>query len=115
MSQQTRTYSFESIQDSLQKGKDMTGLEYLQAMMLGELSPAPAVQSLGMYGISCKEGEAIFGFVPEDYHYNAVGQFAKVSNPGVRVFVDKMDDMIQIYNHTAEICFDNEKIYLITG
>lgn len=73
MSQQTRTYSFESIQDSLQKGKDMTGLEYLQAMMLGELSPAPAVQSLGMYGISCKEGEAIFGFVPEDYHYNAVG------------------------------------------
>lgn len=47
--------------------------------------------------------------------YDAVGQFAEVSNPGVRVFIDKMDDMSQIYNHTAEICFDNERIYLIAG
>ena len=70
---QTRTYSFHSIEESLNKAKDFTGLEYLQAMISGELTPAPAVQTLGMYGISCQEGEAIFGFIPEDYHYNAVG------------------------------------------
>ena len=46
---------------------------------------------------------------------DAVTAFAKISNPGIRVFIEKMDDMIQIYNYTSEICFDNEKIYLIAG
>lgn len=53
---------------------------------------------------------------------NAVGMekavvedFSKLSNPGTRVFVEKMDDMIQIYNHTSKICFDDKKIYLIAG
>lgn len=41
--------------------------------------------------------------------------FADISNPGIGVFVEKLDDMVNIYNHTAEICFDKENIYLITG
>ena len=41
--------------------------------------------------------------------------FASISNPGTGVFIDKMNDMIQIYNHTTEICFDENKIYLIAG
>lgn len=51
---------------------------------------------------------------------NAIGMerkaakaFAAVGNPGTRVFVEKMEDMIQIYNHTSQICFDSEKIYLL--
>lgn len=36
-----------------------------------------------------------------------------ISNPGTAVFVDKMTDMIQIYNHTEQICFDEKRIYLI--
>lgn len=43
----------------------------------------------------------------------AVKAFAAVGNPGTRVFVEKMEDMIQIYNHTSQICFDSEKIYLL--
>lgn len=43
----------------------------------------------------------------------AVGAFAEVGNPGTGVFVEKMEDMIQIYNHTSQICFDSEKIYLL--
>lgn len=43
----------------------------------------------------------------------AIKEFAAACNPGTKVFVDKMEDMIQIYNHTAQICFDNENIYLI--
>ena len=46
---------------------------------------------------------------------DAVVSFATVSNPGIRVFIDKMDDMIQIYNHTTEICFDQKQVYLIAG
>ena len=37
----------------------------------------------------------------------------QLSNPGTGIFMDKMRDMIQIYNHTSEICFDDKKIYLI--
>ena len=43
----------------------------------------------------------------------AVRRFADISNPGTAVFVDKMTDMIQIYNHTEQICFDEKRIYLI--
>ncbi len=43
----------------------------------------------------------------------AMKEFAAVGNPGTRVFVEKMEDMIQIYNHTSQICFDREKMYLL--
>lgn len=43
----------------------------------------------------------------------AVHQFALISNPETRVFVEKMEDLIQIYNHTEQICFDDKKIYLV--
>jgi len=33
----------------------------------------------------------------------------------IRVFVEKLDDMIRIYGHTTEICFDDKQIYLIAG
>ena len=53
---------------------------------------------------------------------NAIGMektiiedFSKLSNPETRIFVEKMDDMIQIYNYTSKICFDGKKIYLIVG
>jgi len=45
----------------------------------------------------------------------AVGAFAEISNPGTRIFVDKINQMVQIYNHTERIYFDDKKIYLITG
>ncbi len=46
---------------------------------------------------------------------SAIATFAEMSNPETRVFIDKMEDMIQIYNHTERICFDDKKIYLIAG
>ncbi len=45
----------------------------------------------------------------------AVRQFATLNNSGTRVFVDKMEDMIQIYNHTERICFDDKQIYLVAN
>ncbi len=43
-----------------------------------------------------------------------IREFASLSNPSTRVFEEKMEDMIQIFNHTSQICFDKEKIYLIS-
>lgn len=46
---------------------------------------------------------------------NILETFAALHNPGTGVFMDKMEDMIRIYNHTDRICFDDKKIYLIAG
>lgn len=48
-----------------------------------------------------------------DMERNVVKAFAEISNPGTGVFTEKMRDMILIYNHTSEICFDNKQIYLV--
>lgn len=45
----------------------------------------------------------------------AVHQFAFLSNPGTGVFLEKMEDMIRIYNHTEQIFFDKKKIYFVCG
>ena len=45
----------------------------------------------------------------------AVQQFAALSNSGINVFVNKMEDMIRIYNHTERICFDDKHIYLVAN
>jgi len=45
----------------------------------------------------------------------AVREFAAISNPGTGVFMEKMNDMIQIYNRTSQICFDEKKIYLVAN
>ncbi len=42
---------------------------------------------------------------------DAVHKFSSIGNPGTRMFVEKMDEMIQIYNYTEHICFDDKKIY----
>lgn len=43
----------------------------------------------------------------------AVKTFETIGDPGTKVFVEKMEDIVQIYNYTEQICFDNEKIYLL--
>ncbi len=41
--------------------------------------------------------------------------FGEISSPKTRVFVERMEDLIRIYNHTSQICFDDKQIYLIAG
>lgn len=51
----------------------------------------------------------------QDMQKNILESFATLHNPGTGVFMEKMEDMIQIYNHTDRIYFDDKKIYLIAG
>ena len=39
--------------------------------------------------------------------------FATISNPGTGMLTEKMQDLVEIYNHTSEICFDDKRIYLM--
>ncbi|MCP1110539.1 hypothetical protein [Ohessyouella blattaphilus] len=45
----------------------------------------------------------------------SVGDFATLGNPCIGVFEEKMNDMINIYNHTSQIGFDKDNIYLIAN
>ena len=51
----------------------------------------------------------------EDMERSIIKDFEEIKNPGIGIFTEKMQDMIMIYNHTSEICFDNEQIYLVAG
>lgn len=42
-----------------------------------------------------------------------VKTFAALHDPGTEMVAEKMDDMIRIYDHTSQICFDRENIYLL--
>ena len=42
-----------------------------------------------------------------------VDRFSEVSNPNTDVFLNRLTDMKRIYSEKAEICFDEENIYLI--
>ena len=44
-----------------------------------------------------------------------IESFAEISNPGIAVFAEKLDDMIRIYGHTARICFDDKHLYLVAS
>lgn len=45
--------------------------------------------------------------------HSVIRSFAAISNPGIGVFTGKMAELIQIYNHTAAICFDDKRLYLV--
>lgn len=46
---------------------------------------------------------------------DAVKSLASVSDPGLSIFTERIDELNCIYNHTSEICFDKEHIYLVSG
>lgn len=45
----------------------------------------------------------------------SVSDFASISNPYTRVFIENMNDMILIYNHKSQICIDENRIYLVSN
>lgn len=50
----------------------------------------------------------------EETEKNIVGSLAASKDPGTGMFMDKLKDIINIFNHTGEICCDEKTIYLIT-
>ena len=48
-----------------------------------------------------------------DCETKALREFSAIGNPNTSTLTERMQDMIQIYNHTEKICFDSERIYLV--
>ncbi len=55
------------------KGRQLSGLEYLHAMLRGEFSPPPISSVLDFVLVSAEKGRAVFECVPQEFHYNPIG------------------------------------------
>jgi uncharacterized protein (TIGR00369 family) len=51
----------------------MPGLDYLRAMLAGELPPPPISATLDMDGVEVAEGRAVFAARPGEQHLNPIG------------------------------------------
>ncbi len=61
-----------------------------------------------------EKGQKITGNAKE-ISKEIIASFAEVSDPNTAGIMNKLEDMDRIYNHTKEICFDKNNLYLIAG
>jgi uncharacterized protein (TIGR00369 family) len=54
-------------------GATMTGMEYMEAIVAGELPPPPIAVTLRMGPVELGEGRAVFVGEPGEEHYNPIG------------------------------------------
>ena len=69
----SRTTTWEDPRIGAQAGAQMAGLEYLRAMIAGNLPPAPLAQTVGFALVEAGEGYAAFEIEPMEFHYNPSG------------------------------------------
>lgn len=69
----TRTFSWEDPLIGAKAARDMTGLEYLQAIERGDLPPPPIMATLDIKPHQVSEGVVSFKLTPAEYHYNPIG------------------------------------------
>jgi uncharacterized protein (TIGR00369 family) len=54
-------------------GRGLSGLEFLQKIVSGELPPPPLASLLNFQLVELSEGHAVFAVEPKEYHYNPIG------------------------------------------
>lgn len=52
--------------------------------------------------------------IANEMELKIIKTFASVANPETRMFIEKLDDIIKIYNQKAQICFDSKNIYIVS-
>ncbi|MEK6281272.1 MAG: PaaI family thioesterase [Acidobacteriota bacterium] len=53
--------------------KKLTGLEYMQRVMTGEVPPSGMGQLMNFHLVEVSEGHAVFVIQPDERHYNGLG------------------------------------------
>jgi uncharacterized protein (TIGR00369 family) len=69
----TRTLTWQDPVPTAAAGATMTGLEYMQAIVAGELPPPPIAVTMRMRPIELRDGRAVFEGEPGEEHYNPIG------------------------------------------
>ena len=69
----TRVITGEDPTETVQTGKTISGIDFLRAMLSGELPPPPFAALLGIWITEVSEGRVVFAAEPSEYHYNPLG------------------------------------------
>ena len=69
----TRTTTWEDPLHDARLAPTMPGLDYLQAMVRGEIPPPPIAQLMGFTLAEIEAGRAVFTVTPAEFHYNPIG------------------------------------------
>ena len=69
----TLTVTWEDPSIGASQVKDMSGLEYLQAIIDGSIPPPPIAKLMGFTIDSVEVGRAVFTVEPHESHYNPIG------------------------------------------
>jgi uncharacterized protein (TIGR00369 family) len=54
-------------------GAEMAGIDYMRALIVGELPPPPIAIAMNMAPIELEEGRVVFAGEPGEEHYNPIG------------------------------------------
>ena len=54
-------------------GAEMAGLDYMRALVVGDLPPAPIAVTMNMRPTELEEGRVVFAGEPGEEHYNPIG------------------------------------------
>ncbi|WP_343606099.1 PaaI family thioesterase [Fluviicola sp.] len=68
-----RTYSWGNPLEGVELSRELSGLEYLQGMMRGEIPASPLIHTLDFEIGEIEEGKVSFVFEPHEFHYNPNG------------------------------------------
>jgi len=71
--ERTLTVTWEDPMIGASQVKDMSGLEYLQAMIAGTIPPPPIAQLMGFDIVEVEPGKAVFTVTPHESQYNPIG------------------------------------------
>lgn len=69
----TRTVTWEDPRPLAEAGRGVSGVEFLQRIVSGELSPPPFAALLNFDLVEVSDGRATFAVNPAEYHYNPIG------------------------------------------
>jgi uncharacterized protein (TIGR00369 family) len=71
--ERTLTVSWEDPRLLGEAGRGLSGLEFLQKIVAGELPPPPIAALMNFDIVELQEGQATFSVKPAEYHYNPIG------------------------------------------
>ena len=71
--ERTRTIHWADPLAAAARGREMGGLELLEAIRSGQVPPPPIALLLGFDIVELGDGRVTFAVVPAEYHYNPIG------------------------------------------
>lgn len=72
-SNRNRTYSWNDPMLTAAAARTMSGMDFLHAMMRGEIPAPPITATLNFILVEAEHGRAVFAGEPQEYHYNPIG------------------------------------------